>query len=46
MTALPARLPRRALNGVLVLDKPVGPSSTQALSAAKRLFGALKAGHG
>jgi tRNA pseudouridine55 synthase len=37
---------RRAVHGVLVLDKPVGPSSTQALSAAKRLFGALKAGHG
>jgi tRNA pseudouridine55 synthase len=46
MTTVAARLPRRALNGVLVLDKPVGPSSTQALSAAKRLFGALKAGHG
>jgi tRNA pseudouridine55 synthase len=45
MTTAP-RMPRRALHGVLVLDKPVGPSSTQALSAAKRLFGALKAGHG
>lgn len=45
MTTAP-RMPRRALHGVLVLDKPIGPSSTQALSAAKRLFGALKAGHG
>ncbi|MEY4083459.1 MAG: tRNA pseudouridine synthase [Pseudomonadota bacterium] len=34
------------MNGILVLDKPVGPSSTQALSAARRLFGAAKAGHG
>jgi tRNA pseudouridine55 synthase len=46
MTGLTARPVRRVLNGVLVLDKPVGPSSTQALSAAKRLFAALKAGHG
>lgn len=46
MTAVTARPVRRVLNGVLVLDKPVGPSSTQALSAAKRLFAALKAGHG
>jgi tRNA pseudouridine55 synthase len=36
---------RRAVNGVLLLDKPVGLSSTQAMAAAKRLFGAQKAGH-
>ena len=33
------------IDGVLLLDKPVGPSSTAALQAAKRLFGARKAGH-
>ncbi|MEM8560581.1 MAG: tRNA pseudouridine(55) synthase TruB [Pseudomonadota bacterium] len=35
----------RALNGILVLDKPGGYSSNQALQAAKALFGAAKAGH-
>ncbi|MEM8659511.1 MAG: tRNA pseudouridine(55) synthase TruB [Pseudomonadota bacterium] len=35
----------RALNGILVLDKPAGYSSNQALQAAKNLFGAAKAGH-
>jgi tRNA pseudouridine55 synthase len=39
------RVPRRALDGVLLLDKPVGLSSNDALMAAKRLFLALKAGH-
>jgi tRNA pseudouridine55 synthase len=32
-------------SGVLLLDKPPGFSSTQALSRAKRLLGAAKAGH-
>lgn len=32
-------------DGVLLLDKPAGWSSTQALSKAKRLLGASKAGH-
>ena len=32
-------------NGVLVLDKPLGWSSRQALQQAKRFFGARKAGH-
>jgi tRNA pseudouridine55 synthase len=32
-------------DGVLLLDKPVGYSSTQALARAKRLLGAKKAGH-
>jgi tRNA pseudouridine55 synthase len=35
----------RRVDGVLLLDKPVGPSSTAALQAAKRLLGAKKAGH-
>ncbi len=35
----------RAVDGILVLDKPQGMSSNQALQAAKRLFGAAKAGH-
>lgn len=30
---------------MLLLDKPAGPSSTQALAAAKRLLGSRKAGH-
>jgi tRNA pseudouridine55 synthase len=33
------------MDGVLLLDKPVGPSSSVALQAVKRLFGAKKAGH-
>lgn len=41
----PARLPRRALHGVLLLDKPLGLSSNDALQKAKRLFRAEKAGH-
>lgn len=38
-------LPRRAVHGVLLLDKPLGLSSTDALSRAKRLYRAEKAGH-
>ena len=34
-----------AVDGVLLLDKPAGYSSTQALSRAKRYLGARKAGH-
>jgi tRNA pseudouridine55 synthase len=33
------------LSGVLLLDKPVGLTSTQALGRAKRLIGEKKAGH-
>lgn len=33
------------INGWLVLDKPLGRTSTQALAAVKRLFDAQKAGH-
>jgi tRNA pseudouridine55 synthase len=39
------RVPRRALDGVLLLDKPVGLSSNDALMSAKRLYLAKKAGH-
>jgi tRNA pseudouridine55 synthase len=39
------RIPRRALHGVLLLDKPVGLSSNDALQKAKRLLRAEKAGH-
>ncbi|HJV71137.1 MAG TPA: tRNA pseudouridine(55) synthase TruB [Ideonella sp.] len=38
-------MPRRALHGVLLLDKPVGLSSNDALQKAKRLYRAEKAGH-
>ena len=36
---------RLKLDGVLLLDKPVGPSSSAALQAVKRLLQADKAGH-
>jgi tRNA pseudouridine55 synthase len=36
---------RRAVNGVLLLDKPSGSTSNAALQKAKRLFNAAKAGH-
>jgi tRNA pseudouridine55 synthase len=36
---------RRAVHGVLLLDKPVGLSSNDALQKAKRLLNAEKAGH-
>jgi tRNA pseudouridine55 synthase len=35
----------RPVDGILVLDKPAGLSSNQALQTAKRLFFAAKAGH-
>jgi len=35
----------RAVNGWLILDKPLGRTSTQALGTVKRLFDAQKAGH-
>lgn len=37
--------PGRPVDGILLLDKPQGVSSNQALQRAKRLFGARKAGH-
>jgi tRNA pseudouridine55 synthase len=39
------RIPRRPVHGVLLLDKPLGLSSNDALQKAKRLFRAEKAGH-
>jgi tRNA pseudouridine55 synthase len=35
----------KAVNGWLILDKPVGMTSTQAVGAVRRLFDARKAGH-
>ena len=35
----------RAINGILVLDKPKGESSNRSLQRVKRLFNANKAGH-
>ena len=35
----------RAVDGILLLDKPLGVSSNHALQSAKRLFFAAKAGH-
>jgi tRNA pseudouridine55 synthase len=39
------RRPRRRVDGVLLLDKPIGLSSNAALQRAKRCFDAEKAGH-
>ncbi len=36
---------RRAVSGILLLDKPAGLSSNQVLQRVKRLFNASKAGH-
>lgn len=39
------RLKGRPVNGILLLDKPLGESSNHALQRVKRLFDARKAGH-
>lgn len=39
------KVPRRKLDGVLLLDKSLGISSNYALQAARRLYRAEKAGH-
>jgi tRNA pseudouridine55 synthase len=39
------RVPRRSIDGVLLLDKPRGLTSNAALQAARRLYRAQKAGH-
>jgi len=44
-TGRAGRAPRRKLDGVLLLDKPAGPSSSAVLQAVKRLLNAEKAGH-
>lgn len=41
----PTRQPRRAVHGVLLLDKPVGWTSNDALQKAKGILRAQKAGH-
>ncbi|MDR2924833.1 MAG: tRNA pseudouridine(55) synthase TruB [Azoarcus sp.] len=40
-----AKPPRRAVDGVLLLDKPSGMTSNAALQTARRLLAARKAGH-
>lgn len=45
MTNQVKKSPRVPVHGVLLLDKPVGWSSNDALIKAKRLLNALKAGH-
>jgi tRNA pseudouridine55 synthase len=40
-----ARIAWRRVDGVLLLDKPSGPSSNAALQAARRLYRAEKGGH-
>lgn len=45
MQAARVRIARRAVHGVLLLDKPLGLSSNDALQKAKRLLRAEKAGH-
>lgn len=41
----PRRPPRRNVDGVLLLDKPLGMTSNAALQVARRLYNAAKAGH-
>lgn len=41
----PRRAPRRAIDGVLLLDKPLGMTSNVGLQTARRLYVAAKAGH-
>ncbi|MCC6867528.1 MAG: tRNA pseudouridine(55) synthase TruB [Burkholderiales bacterium] len=45
MHASPARIERRDVDGVLLLDKPSGMTSTAALAKAKWLLRAKRAGH-
>ena len=45
MSARPPKKPRDLVDGVLLLDKPVGLSSNDALIRAKRVLNAKKAGH-
>lgn len=39
------RIARRAVDGVLLLDKPAGITSNAAIQAVRRLYNAAKAGH-
>ena len=45
MNAVPKRRHCRTVDGLLLLDKPAGMTSNQALQSAKRLLEACKAGH-
>jgi tRNA pseudouridine55 synthase len=45
MTLVSAKRSLRAVDGVLLLDKPVGITSQAAVTRVKRLFSAAKAGH-
>ncbi len=45
MNTRPSKKPRDLVDGVLLLDKPVGLSSNDALIKAKRVLNAKKAGH-
>ena len=45
MSGAPIRRPRRALDGLLLLDKPTGMTSNGCLQRVKWLFQARKAGH-
>lgn len=40
-----ARIPRRSVDGILLLDKPAGMTSNKALQRVKYLYRARKAGH-
>ena len=40
-----ARPPKQDVHGWVILDKPVGMTSTRAVGAVKRLFSAKRAGH-
>ena len=43
--AHPAHPTLAGVHGVLVVDKPAGPTSFEVVAAVRRLFGAAKAGH-
>jgi tRNA pseudouridine55 synthase len=45
VNARPPRKPRDLVDGVLLIDKPVGLSSNDALTKVKRIVNAKKAGH-
>ena len=46
MTSPRPRRFHRTVDGILLLDKPLGLSSNEALQRVRGLYGALKAGHG
>jgi tRNA pseudouridine55 synthase len=45
MTTGAIRPPKKDIHGWIILDKPIGLTSTRAVSVVKRLFNAKKAGH-